>query len=113
MSTTTLPPNAIPFDTAKKWVDNWKASDHRLVNQQGQDIINFFVPKIDLSEVLNEKGTNAVRTYLGIDETGEFHLLIAAVDSDDNVLVDPKLGQYVYDFTRPCPPTCSKNDPFK
>ncbi len=113
MPTSTLPPNAIDFDTAKSWIDNWKASDNRLVNQEGQSIINFLVPKIDLTEVLGEGGVSAVRTYLGIDGEGNFHLLIAAVDADDNVLVNPELGQYVYDFTRPCPPTCSKNDPFK
>ena len=97
----------IPVETAVRWVDRWRCSKDKTVDLKG-----FFVPKQDLSGILTENVLGC-REYLAIDDSGQLHLLIVGVDSEGNDLVDPKKGEYVYDFTRPCPPMCSKTGPFK
>lgn len=106
MSTNELPENAIDIDTAVLWVDTWRAEDPRILPLKG-----FVIPKVDLTEVLAE-GAISVRSYMAIDPTNEdneakYHILIVGVDSEGNDMLDPALGQYVYDFSHPCPPTCS------
>lgn len=93
--------NTIPVTTALDWVTRWRASTETL------PIKGFLVPGIDLTEVLAEEGVVNVRTYLGIDTNNEYHLLIVGVDDNGNDMLDEANGQYVYDFTEPCPPMCS------
>ncbi|NVK64829.1 MAG: hypothetical protein HWE22_09590 [Flavobacteriales bacterium] len=105
--------NTISVETATEWVNRWKESEHTLVNDDGTFIKGFFIPGDDLNEVMRETGASDARSYLGIDDNHEFHLLVVGVDDNGNDMVDPEKGCYVYDFTRPCPPTCSKTGPFK
>ena len=102
-----LPQNAIEIGVATQWVDRWRASSENL------DLKGFFIPKIDITEVMAESGVENIRGYMAINDSNEYHLLIVGVDSDGNDMVDPELGQYVYDFTEPCPATCSNTGPLK
>ena len=77
----------------------------------------FLVPKVDFTEALAE-GAAAIRTYMGIDPTDEneetkYHILVVGVDDEGNDMLDPDLGQYVYDFSQPCPPMCSDTGTLK
>lgn len=114
MATNELPENAIELDTAVTWVDAWRKEDP---NTQVLPLKGFLVPKVDFTEALAE-GAAAIRTYIGIDPTDEdpqtkYHILVVAVDDDGNDMLNPDLGQYVYDFSHPCPPTCSGNGRLK
>ena len=100
-----LPQNAIELDTAVIWVTKWRESDQVLPKN------GFLIPKIDITEIMSED-VSAVRTYMAIDpgdsnDTTKFHLLVVGIDSTGNDMLDPDLGQYVYDFTKPCPNVCS------
>lgn len=106
MSTSTLPPNAIEVATAQIWVEKWRDSDQVLPKK------GFLIPKIDITEVMAEAEVANVRTYMAIDpddgnDMTKYHLLVVGVDSSGNDMLDPDKGQYVYDFTQPCPATCS------
>ena len=92
--------NTIPVATAAIWTARWRASNREL------PVNGFLIPGADLTEVLAERGVVNVRTYMGIDDEGQYHLLIVGVDAAGNDMVDEDLGQYVYDFTSPCPPMC-------
>ncbi|MCJ8288182.1 MAG: hypothetical protein HRT58_02535 [Crocinitomicaceae bacterium] len=107
MSKTELPPNAIPIAKATNWVNRWRESDGNLPKK------GFLIPKIDITEVMQESGVTNLRSYLAIDDDLEFHLLTVGVDVEGNDMVDEAAGQYVYDFTKPCPPICSETGPLK
>ncbi len=104
--------NTIDVTTATKWIDNWRNSDHSLNLPDNLFIKGFLIPGADLTEVMAETGATDARTYLAIDEDSNFHLLVVGVDANGDDMVDEDRGWYVYDFTRPCPPTCSKTGPF-
>ena len=108
----TLPPNAIEITQAVTWVNKWRDLDPRILPLKG-----FVIPKVDLTEVLGEEPTS-VRTYMAIDpddtnDETKYHLLVVGVDSSGNDMVDPDKGEYVYDFTQPCPSICSNTGPLK
>lgn len=96
--------NTITLEQAQKWAEKWRDSPN-------QDIIAFFIPEIDLTQVMAEKETVNVRTYLGIDELGNCKLMIVGVDAENNDLIDEEKGQYIYDFTQGCPKNCDINSP--
>jgi hypothetical protein len=99
--------NTIPLTEAVDWVTRWRDSSENL------PVKGFLIPEIDVTEVLNEEGVANIRAYMAIDPSEEYHLLIVGVDADGNDMVDEAAGQYVYDFTRPCPSLCSKTGPLK
>jgi hypothetical protein len=97
--------DTIPVATALIWVTKWRESDQVLPKK------GFLIPKIDITEVMTEN-VSAVRTYMAIDpddesEDTKYHLLVVGIDSNGDDMLDPDLGQYVYDFTKPCPSICS------
>lgn len=101
-------PNTIPVATAQTWVDRWRASDQTLT-----DIKGFLIPGEDLSSILAESGAVDSRAYLAIDDENQFHLLLVGVDSNGDDMIDEDEGLFIYDFTHPCPPMCSKTGPLK
>ena len=115
MSNTELPPKAIDLITATDWIERWRdpENNHKLVNSSGELIKGFLIPGQDLTEVMAETGAVDARSYIGLDPEGQFHLLIVGVDVDGDDMVNEDEGQYVYDFTKPCPPMCSKTGPLK
>lgn len=105
MPTIELPPNAIELDKAVIWVTKWRESD-RILPLKG-----FLIPKIDITEVMAEN-VHAVRTYMGIDpddnnDETKYHLLVVGIDDAGDDMLNPDKGEFVYDFTQPCPSTCS------
>ena len=99
--------NTIPVSQALDWVTRWRGSSEVM------PIKGFLIPGADLTEVLAEKGVVNTRAYMGMDENNEYHLLIVGVDDSGNDMLDEDQGQYVYDFTQPCPPICSATGPLR
>ncbi|WP_046744660.1 hypothetical protein [Kordia zhangzhouensis] len=98
------PPNTIPVSVASGWTEAWR-------NRTGEEQINgFFIPMTDINEVMVEKGIENIRGYLGIDENGTVHMLIVGVDSKGNDMIDEASGQFVYDYTKPCPQQCGNKN---
>ena len=94
------PPNAIPLSTASEWTKAWR-------NRTSVEEINgFFIPMTDIAEAQTELGVSNMRGYMGIDSTGTHHLLLVGVDAKGNDMIDESKGQFVYDYTKPCPQQC-------
>ncbi|WP_430408845.1 hypothetical protein [Kordia sp.] len=98
------PLQAIPLSTAVKWTQNWRE------RKDIQDINGFFIPMDDINEARAEAGIDNMRGYLGIDENGVDHLLLVGVDAKGNDMIDELKGQFVYDYTKPCPQQCGNGN---
>lgn len=96
--------NTITLEQAQLWAANWRKSGTNSVKA-------YWIPKIDVTEVLAEENVADVRGYLGIDENGEYKMMLVGVDADGNDLIDDTKGQYIYDFTRACPDFCDTKSP--
>lgn len=96
--------NTITLEQAQKWAQSWR-------NNPNTKVIAFLIPEVDLTQVMAERNTVNVRTYLGIDEDNNSKLMIVGVDSNGNDLIDDKNGQYIYDFSKSCQPECDVNSP--
>lgn len=96
--------NTITLAQAQKWAQNW-------INNPNKDIRAFLIPEIDLSQVMAERNTVNVRTYLGIDENNNCKLMIVGVDQNGRDLIDDTNGQFIYDFTQGCPSLCDVDSP--
>lgn len=117
--------NTISLDTAKKWAKRWRNMESSY--NKYHELKAFNIPKIDLIEVLQEKGVASVRAYLGVEmfeneETGskiyKEKLMFVGVDSKGKDMIstigsdvsDPA-GNDIYDFTESCPDLCDESSP--
>ena len=117
---TPLAPNMVALEVALNWINKWRAEDtnRNLDNYvprdfEGKPFKGFWIPGNDLIDILRETGAVSARTYFGIDENDLIHLLFVGVDANGNDMTDESEGQYIYDFTQPCPATCSETGPLK
>lgn len=102
------PINTIPLSTAEQWTAEWRLQNPGKVKA-------FLIPVVDLQEVLNER-PDMVRAYLGIqvnpDGSQEDKLVLVGADKDGSIYKDMlpphqgSNGNYIYDFTVPCPVEC-------
>ncbi|MFK7784877.1 MAG: hypothetical protein AB8B56_07170 [Crocinitomicaceae bacterium] len=116
MSDTELPEGAIEVAVAEIWVNNWRnptTPEQEAAKQSVLELKGMWVPGEDLINIMHETGAVNGRSYFAIDEDNLIHTLYVGVDAAGNDMVDEEAGQYVYDFTRPCPPTCSGTGPFR
>ncbi|WP_046755817.1 hypothetical protein [Kordia jejudonensis] len=98
------PLKAIPLATAAIWTQNWRE------RKKIEDIRGYFIPMEDINEARVEIGIDNMRGYLGIDDKGENHLLLVGVDAKGNDMIDEENGQFVYDYTKPCPQQCGNGN---
>lgn len=108
------PVNVIDLATAQKWARKWRKLEgsynkHHLLHA-------FVIPKEDLQEVLRE-GVDGARAYIGVDDNDVEKLMIVgtkydAISDTYNDILPPKYPDgKIYDFTRPCPPSCGYQSP--
>lgn len=106
----------------------FKKDDHRNVVtvKEARDLVSvwredfpdqpkaYTVPLTDVQQVLNQRNVYEVRVYLaaevseviGTNIPAVTKILLVGVDKDGNDMIDASKGQYIYDFTKPCPPKC-------
>lgn len=97
--------NVIPLDEAQNWAKIYR-------EKNPNSVIAYLVPGIDFTQLLQEKDVVDIRAYVGIDpESGLQKLMLVGVDANGNDLINPENGQFIYDFTRPCPNECAVNSP--
>ncbi|GAB3661088.1 hypothetical protein GCM10028791_35370 [Echinicola sediminis] len=96
--------NTVSKKTAKEWMKRWR-KNQKDYNKK-TPVNGFLIPMVDLKEVMAETGATNVRTYLGIDDNDQEKLLIVGVNEAGHDMVNEEDGEYVYDFTQPCPPAC-------
>ncbi|KAF2517460.1 hypothetical protein E0W68_10840 [Flavobacterium salilacus subsp. salilacus] len=107
--------NIISLETAQAWAKKWRKEEGTYNSHH--EVHAFLIPKEDLTELLSE-GVDAVRAYLGVDEHDEEKLMIVGTKynaaTDTYVDMTPERvvhSGYIYDFTRPCPPSCDTSSP--
>lgn len=97
--------NVIPLNEAQNWAKIYR-------EKNPNSVIAYLVPGIDFTQLLQEKDVVDIRAYVGIDpESGLQKLMLVGVDANGNDLINPENGQFIYDFTRPCPNECAVNSP--
>jgi hypothetical protein len=96
--------NTISLSQAQEWAQNWR-------NNPDPSIIAFLIPRINITQLIAERETVDIRSYLGIDNQGKCVLMIVGVDQNGKDLIDDSKGQYIYDFTRACQPHCDLDSP--
>jgi hypothetical protein len=97
--------NTISLEKAKEWARLYRKDDP-------DGVIAFLIPKIDVTQLLNQNGVSNFRAYLGYDPEKKMEkLMIVGVDENGKDLIDEKLGNYIYDMTSPCPKTCDITSP--
>lgn len=98
------PTNTIPLATAQAWAKTWRDS-------QPDNVKAYLIPQDDITQLMAEANVQDVRAYCGIDENGDYKLMLVGVDANGSDLVNEAAGEYVYDFTEPCPRTCDYTSP--
>jgi hypothetical protein len=117
--------NTITLKTAKKWAKRWRKLESNYNKYHKLNAFN--IPKIDLTEVLEEVEVKSVRAYLGVEkfvnkDTGEKvykeKLMIVGVNAEGkDMITNLKQGVLgaetgnIYDFTEACPDLCDETSP--
>ena len=96
--------NTITLVQAQTWAQNWR-------NNPNPEVIAFLIPEIDITQVMAERETVNIRTYLGIDDQDNCKLMIVGIDVNGKDLINEQKGQYIYDFTTGCPRECDVDSP--
>lgn len=97
--------NVIPLNEAQNWAKIYR-------EKNPNSVIAYLVPRIDFTQLLQEKDVVDIRAYVGIDpESGLQKLMLVGVDANGNDLINPENGQFIYDFSKPCPDECAVNSP--
>lgn len=96
--------NTIPLSVAQGWAKNWRDIPTNTVKA-------YLIPQDDITNLMAEANVQDVRAYCGIDQNGEYKLMLVGVDANGNDLIDEAAGANVYDFTEPCPKSCDVNSP--
>lgn len=102
--------NTITLDQAQAWAKNW--NENKVDFLQKNDLRAFAIPRQVIDDVTAPNNVVDVRTYFGLDENFQPHLMIVGMDSDGNDLIDYENGLFIYNFARPCPSWCNSAAPF-
>ncbi|MFC6099424.1 hypothetical protein [Olivibacter domesticus] len=109
----------IPLKEAITWTKNWRKYKQSHGKKKNEYIRAFRVDLAELDEIRREKGTEHVRIYFGLEEKDGVmieKLVLVGVDDEDNDIIDIKslsaqpTSSGTFDFSKPCPPTCSEEN---
>jgi hypothetical protein len=101
--------DTISVDTFNLWREQWSMHGASWLDTASLEAFN--MPLIDLEELLGEAGVADSRYYLGLKQLAgsgyEAKLMLVGVDSLGRDMINYDRGEYVYDLSSPCPPTCN------
>ena len=100
--------DTISLKKFNKWKKAWERNGEAYMDTA--TLFQYFtMPIVDLRNVLAE-GAEGTKFYFGLEEEkkDQFMLkfMLVGTDKDNNDLIDYAGNNYVYDFTRLCPPLC-------
>ncbi|WGD35552.1 hypothetical protein [Olleya sp. YS] len=112
-----LTPLTRTIEEAKTWTENWQKNNPDLPKAfliPADDLIACFnTMDIDVTVDANgklhlkvDRFEPGVRSYIGIDDNDEAHLLIVGTSTSDGKNYEDHPENGVFDFTRPCPSNC-------
>lgn len=102
--------NTITLEQAQEWARNW--NENKLAFLERVDLKAFAIPGQVIADVTAHSAVVDVRTYFGLDDQFNPHLMVVGVDKDGNDLINEDEELYIYNFAKPCPNWCSKTFPF-
>lgn len=102
--------NTITLEQAQEWAQNW--NNNKITFFETRDLKAFAIPRQVIDDVTRHPDVVDVRTYLGLDEDFNPHLMIVGVNEEGNDLINPEQELYIYNFARPCPTYCPGVAPF-
>lgn len=105
-----MPLNTITLAQAQEWAENW--NNNKLAFFENNDLKAFAIPGQVITDVTSHKDVVDVRTYFGLDDDMNPHLMVVGVDANGNDLINEAKGLYVYNYARPCPSNCPQVAPF-
>ena len=92
-----MPKNYISLETAQSWAREYRHSSTT-------NTIGFVIPRANLEQLLACPDGVDVCAYLGINAQGEETLMFVSTDANGRDLIDAANGQFIYDYSRKCPP---------
>ncbi|MBP9792901.1 MAG: hypothetical protein KBC56_02780 [Flavobacterium sp.] len=99
--------NTIDETTALAWISAWRATPVAGIKA-------YFIPKDDLTDLMNDANCIGVRAYLALGNVArmapEAKLLLVDVDANGTNGTDI-LANGIFDFTSPCPAYCDTTSP--
>lgn len=104
-----MPSNTITLEQAQEWAQNW--NENKLTFLERVDLKAFAIPGQVIKDVTAHDSVVDVRTYFGLDDQLNPHLMVVGVDEEGNDLINEEEELYIYNFARPCPNWCSKPEP--
>jgi hypothetical protein len=84
----------ITLEEGVDWTTNWR-DEHPTLPRA------FKIEKAEIDEIMSASGAEGMRTYLGVDDNNDYHLVIVAIDAQGNDILT-----HVYNHTSSCPPSC-------
>lgn len=100
-----MPNYIINLSDAESWGRSWQTTppkDLAKAHQIPLEVLNGLIETPDMA---------SVRAYMGVDSGGIQRLMIVAVDSNGNDLIDNNNNQFIYSGTSPCPENCDTSSP--
>ncbi len=95
----------------KRWRASWeKHGQAYLADTTQRELFEYFtLPIVDLKEVLAENASGT-KFYFGLDGKDEkdfmLKFMLVGTDKKGNDLIDDAAQNYIYDFSKLCPPIC-------
>lgn len=103
------PRNTITLSEAQNWAQRWNTE--KITFFEDKDLKAFKILGSVIKDVTAPTNVVDIRTYFGLDENLEAHLIIVGVDENGDDLIDEDNGYYIYNFALACPNNCSKSNP--
>ena len=110
VSEASLQAPAIPLATAVERVSNWRALKKDQSWWSDNALIAFRIPTTDYKRI-KAKGAMGMRAYMGLSKEGQPQFLLVGVDGSGVDMTNQAEGQFVYNFSQPCPMTCPEISP--
>ncbi|MEO6305867.1 MAG: hypothetical protein ABIP51_22160, partial [Bacteroidia bacterium] len=79
---------------------------YRDANLGTMPILGHYLSRKILTDILAQESCVGIRTYYGLNDSGQKELVIVGVDANENDLVKGIIG----DRTYICPPRCGNNN---
>lgn len=94
--------NRIELEVAQIWAERWNKNLNAL-----KGIKAFKIQGVNVTAIMSQPGTVDIRVYMGIKDDGVPTLLVVGVDANGNDMIDAGKGCHIYDYSEPCPSSCS------
>ncbi len=94
--------NIVPLSDAITWAASWQEATKTAAWWENNLFNSFKIPNESIAPLLAQDASE-IRTYLGLDNNGDRHLLLVGVDSNGKDMLNEAVGQKAYNFANPCP----------